>query len=105
MALRSKPRKQIPRAKLTTVRKRAHLTKKELAILAGVTPATISDIESGRNRVPAHSKVVGIIRALRSRGVPLLTASSCFPVGDIPNTVVAKLIKRQTRPQAAASHA
>lgn len=85
MARRPRPRKRkiAPRTKLTAARETAKLTQQQLGALSACTVATISDIETGRNRQPAYTKVVRIVRALRAHGLPNITADDLFAVAQL----------------------
>lgn len=67
---------------IKTARKLAGLGQAKLAKLAGLDPNVIYDLESGRNKRPAHEIVVKIVRALQRNGLPGLTAEDLFPVPD-----------------------
>jgi transcriptional regulator with XRE-family HTH domain len=71
------------------------MTQQELAAASGCTVATISDLESGRNRQPSHTKVVSIVRALRANGLPGAMIEDLFPVALVP--LVARPVRRAKR--------
>jgi transcriptional regulator with XRE-family HTH domain len=74
----------VPREALRRARENTGMSQQDLATLAGTTVATISDLESGRNREPSHSKVVSIVRALRNAGLISVSEEELFPVALVP---------------------
>jgi len=61
---------------LKTARRIARLTQQELAARAGVDPALISRLESGRGRRPSYEAIVRISRALN------VAPDELFPVAE-----------------------
>jgi len=69
---------------LRTAREAAQLSQARLAKLSGVTPGTVYDIETGRNRFPSHDKVARLIQVLRAHGMPDLTEEKVFGLPALP---------------------
>lgn len=67
---------------LREARDLVRLSQGELADRAGVNASAISDIERGKVRKPSHDLVTRIVRALKSSGLPGVTAEQLFPVTD-----------------------
>jgi Predicted transcriptional regulators len=78
---------------LLQARESVKMSQEELAAKAGVTPATISDLENGRNHDPSHTKAVRISRALCRAGAPF-TIDEIFAV---PEALARKLPPKQRR--------
>lgn len=76
MVRRRRPRRRVIRVRdrFRSARKAAGLTQKELAELSGCTPATVYDIEHGRNLQPSYLNVVRILGVLHTHGLPDITA-------------------------------
>jgi len=70
---------------LKTARKLLGLSQAQLGKLAGLDGNAIYDLESKRNRRPAHEVVVKIVRALQRAGLAGITADDLFPVPDQPD--------------------
>lgn len=71
---------------LKDARRLAGLTQAQLAAAAGLRLTTISDLELGRNRRPAHEIVVKVVRALQRNGLAGVTTDDLFPVPDDPSS-------------------
>lgn len=67
---------------LAEARELAGLNKSDLDEKAGLPKGTTHDLESGRNRRPAHDVVTRIVRALRKAGLQGVTAEQLFPVPE-----------------------
>ena len=87
----------VPREGLRRAREATGMSQQDLATLAATTVATISDLESGRNREPSHSKVVNILRALRNAGLLSATEEELFPVALVPIATDTSRQKRKGR--------
>jgi transcriptional regulator with XRE-family HTH domain len=67
---------------LKHARERADLSQRELERRAGLTKGVVNQIESGRNKRPAHEVVTKLVRALQRSGLAGITAEEVFPVQD-----------------------
>jgi transcriptional regulator with XRE-family HTH domain len=79
---------------LRDARESVGMTQKQLAHAAGCTPATISDLESGRNHDPSHTKAVNIYRALQKQGLSHMAQDDVFPIAEPRTDPSAKKAKK-----------
>jgi transcriptional regulator with XRE-family HTH domain len=73
-----------PRLKLRYAREAIRFSQRALAEAAGITAATMSDMESGRNHKPSHDHVVKVFQALVANGMDGYSLDDLFPVPAAP---------------------
>lgn len=66
---------KLNRVALKVIRERSRFTKSQLSSLAGVTPGTYSDLESGRRN--ASEDVIGRIADALDVPIPAIAQSDC----------------------------
>jgi predicted transcriptional regulator len=67
---------------LKTFREHLGISQIELDARAGIREGTTFDLESGRNKRPAHETVVRIVRAFHRSGMRGVTTDQIFHVPD-----------------------